>query len=45
MECFLERLGFNSKFLKDKVNDNRLVQKVAIEGLRSNSTRNVDCKN
>jgi hypothetical protein len=33
MECFLERLGFSSKVLKDSVNDNRPMQKVAIEGL------------
>jgi hypothetical protein len=32
-QCFLERLGSNSKTLIDKVNNNRVVQEIAIEGL------------
>jgi hypothetical protein len=32
-QCFLKRLNFSSKILKNKINDNRQVPKVAIEGL------------
>jgi hypothetical protein len=32
-QCFLERLGYNSKTLINKVNNNRVVQEIAIEGL------------
>jgi hypothetical protein len=32
-QCFLERLIFSSKILRDRINDNRQVPKVAIEGL------------
>jgi hypothetical protein len=33
MECSLKILGFSSKVLKDRVNDNKPMQKVAIKGL------------
>jgi hypothetical protein len=40
----LKRLSSNSKVLKGKVDDNRQVQKVAIEGLQSNLTIDVEAK-
>jgi hypothetical protein len=43
-QCSLKRLSFNSKVLRDKVDDNRQVQKVAIEGLQSNLTIDVEAK-
>jgi len=34
-QCFLKWLNYSSKALGDGINDNRLVQEVAIEGLQS----------
>jgi hypothetical protein len=40
-QCCLKWLNSSSKALRDGINDNRLVQEVAIEGLQSNLTRDV----
>ncbi len=32
-QCFLKWLNYSSKALRVRINDNRLVQEVAIEGL------------